>query len=83
MDWLISILAISGTFLVAKKIKWGWVAFCLSNVTLAFYAFSFHPPQYGLLPSAIINFGSSIMGLIKWFDIDINKLIRGHNEQTK
>jgi len=77
MDWILSGLVVLGNFLIGRKIKWGWIIMIINSLAWVFYALVIlHPPQYGLVPSAMINFGISIGSAIKWFreDKDENRV---------
>lgn len=67
MDWLLSGLVLVGNFLLGRKNKWGWVILAVNSLGWVYYAYSLNPIQWGLMPSAVINFGICIMAVYKWF----------------
>lgn len=67
MDWLLSGLVLIGNFLLGRKNKWGWVILAVNSLGWVYYAYSLNPVQWGLMPSAGINFGICIMAVYKWF----------------
>ena len=74
MDWVISILSIVATVMLGKKLKWGWIIICLTQLLWIYYAlFILSPSQYGLVPAQIIVFVVSAVSAWKWFREDINK----------
>lgn len=71
MDWVLSFLVLAGNFLLARKIKWGWVVMMANSLAWIYYALGvLDPQQFGLVPSAAINFVLSVMGAWKWFKED-------------
>jgi hypothetical protein len=79
MDWLLSGLVLLGNFLVTRKNKWGLVVLSLNSLMWIYYAFTLNPVQYGLVPSAVINFVVISIGVIKWFKEDKNELGKTSN----
>jgi len=73
MDWILSFLVVFGNLLLSKKMKWGWIIICINSLAWIYYALILTPPQYGLIPSAIVNFIISLSGIINWFDIGKHK----------
>lgn len=67
MDWVLSILVLAGNFLLGRKIKWGWVILAVNSIGWVYYAYTLNPIQWGLIPSAVINFGICIMAIYNWF----------------
>lgn len=67
MDWVLSALVLLGNFLTGKKIKWGWVILAINSLAWIYYALWLDPPQYGLIPSAAINFVLVTYNAVKWF----------------
>lgn len=71
MDWVLSGLVVLGNFLVGRKLKWGWVIMAVNSLAWIYYALLYlDPPQYGLVPSAMLNFLVSVISAIKWFKED-------------
>ena len=56
MDWILSSLVLGGNFLIGKKLRLGWIILSINSLAWIYYALSLNPPQYGLIPSAAINF---------------------------
>jgi len=74
MDWILSGLVVLGNFLVGKKIKWGWIVILINSLAWIYYALVvLHPPQYGLVPSAALNFAVALFSAVKWFREDKQK----------
>lgn len=68
MDWVLSTLVLLGNYLVGKKLKWGWIILAINSIGWVYYALVvLNPPQYGLVPSAIINFFITAWSAYKWF----------------
>ena len=70
MDWILSFLVLLGNFVVGKRMKWGWVILGVNSLAWIYYALSLNPPQYGLIPSAAINFLLMSYNAYKWFKED-------------
>lgn len=74
MDWILSGLVVLGNFLVGKKIKWGWIVVLVNSLAWIYYAlWVLSPPQYGLVPSAALNFVVAFFSAVKWFREDKKK----------
>ena len=74
MDWILCGLVVVANFLIGRKIKWGWIVAGINSLAWIYYAmFVLSPPQYGLVPAAILNFGVAIASTWKWFREDIDK----------
>ena len=68
MDWILSGLVLVGNFMIGKKLKWGWIVIAINSLAWIYYAlFYLQPVQYGLVPSAVINFGIAVYSAHKWF----------------
>lgn len=70
MDWVLSTVVLLGNFLVGKKLKWGWIVLMINSLLWIYYALILSPPQYGLIPSASINFVLCTVNSIRWFRED-------------
>lgn len=71
MDWVLSGIVLLANYLIGQKIKWGWVIQAIGAVLWMYYALWYlHPPQYGLVPSAAINFIICIDSAGRWFKDD-------------
>ena len=71
MDWFLSVITLSGNFLIGRKLKVGWVVFMIASVLWIYYAiFMLNPSQYGLVPAAVINLGIAISSFRKWYKDD-------------
>lgn len=67
MDWVLSTLVLAGNHLIGRKSKIGWWILCINSLAWVFYALAIlDPPQYGLVPSAVINFFICAYALKKW-----------------
>lgn len=68
MDWILSGLVLVGNFTIGKKLKWGWMILSINSLGWVIYAiWILDPPQWGLVPSAIINFFICSANVWKWF----------------
>ena len=79
MDWILSGLVLFGNFLLTRKIKWGFVVLSLNSLMWIYYALSLNPIQYGLIPSAAINFCLMAYGVYNWMKEEMNGLGRASN----
>ena len=71
MDWILSGLVLVVNFLLGRKIKWGWILAIVNSFAWMYWAvFVLDPPQYGLVPSSILNLVISVTSAIKWFRED-------------
>ena len=66
MDWLLSILVITGNYMLGKKMIFGWVVMLVNSIGWIIYAFTFDDIQYGLVPAAAINVFLSVKGYLEW-----------------
>jgi hypothetical protein len=66
MDWILSGLVLSGNYLLGKKNVWGWYVMAVNSIGWIIYAFMFDNIQWGLVPSAAINFVLCIKGVYEW-----------------
>lgn len=66
MDWLLSGLVLFGNFLLGRKNKLGWWILAVNSIGWVYYAYTLEPTQWGLMPSAIINFFICVHGIYKW-----------------
>ena len=66
MDWILSALVLVGNFLLGRKKVAGWWILGVNSLLWVYYAWTLNPVQWGLMPSAIINFGLCIHGVYKW-----------------
>ena len=66
MDWLLSFAVIFGTFLLSRKVRWGWLVLAVGSIGWMYYATTLTPPQWGLLPSSAINLVISLLGYKNW-----------------
>jgi hypothetical protein len=68
MDWILSGLVLIGNYMVGKKLKWGWIILAINSLGWVYYALIIlAPPQYGLVPSAILNFFITGKAAYNWF----------------
>lgn len=71
MDWILSTLVLAGNILIGRKVKWGWIIMIVNSLAWIYYAWAIlEPPQYGLIPSAAVNFIISVAAAWKWFRED-------------
>lgn len=71
MDWILSTIVLLGNFMIGRKWKWGWIVIAVNSLLWVYYALWFlTPPQYGLVPSAIVNFFIAVFSARKWFKDD-------------
>ena len=71
MDWILSTLVLAGNILIGRKVKWGWIVMIANSIAWVYYAWVvLEPPQYGLIPSAVINLFISAAAAWKWFRED-------------
>ena len=71
MDWILSTLVLAGNILLGRKVKWGWIVMIVNSMAWVYYALAIlDPPQFGLVPSAVVNFFISIAAAWKWFRED-------------
>lgn len=74
MDWVLSGITLLGNFLVGRKIKEGWLVFTVASILWICYSlFILHPPQYGLVPAAVVNLIIGITSFRKWYKEDKNE----------
>lgn len=72
MDWILSGLVLIGNFMIGRKWKWGWIVIAINSLAWVYYSlYILSPPQYGLVPSAILNFFVAGASAIKWFREDV------------
>jgi hypothetical protein len=69
MDWILSALVLSGNFLLGRKNKIGWWILAINSLAWIYYAYSLAPIQWGLMPSAAINFFLCLHGIYKWREV--------------
>ena len=73
MDWILSSLVVLGNFMLGRKWKWGWIVMLVNSLAWIYYALEvLDPVQYGLVPSAALNFVVAGMSAYKWFKEDSN-----------
>lgn len=67
MDWFLSALTCLGLFLAGRKNRWGWLVMGVCSLLWVFYAlYMLNPPQYGLVPAAVINVLISFHAFFSW-----------------
>jgi hypothetical protein len=73
MDWILSGLVVLGNFMLGRKWKWGWIVMLINSLAWIYYALRIlDPVQYGLVPSAALNFVVAGMSAYKWFKEDVD-----------
>jgi len=72
MDWILSGLVVLGNFMVGRKWKWGWIVMLVNSLAWIYYAiYILNPQQWGLVPSAALNFIVAGASAYKWFREDV------------
>lgn len=70
MDWILSGLVLIGNYMVGKRLKWGWVVLAVNSLGWVYYAYIvLDPIQYGLIPSAVLNFIITTRSAYEWFKV--------------
>ena len=65
MDWFALVVSVIAAFLNARKQRWCWIFYLVSNVAWVWFAFT--TKQNPLLATNIMFAGINVYGLIQWW----------------
>jgi len=65
--WVALALAVTGSVLSARKIKWCWVIWMVANICSIIYCFTVTPVAIPIIIQEAIFFGINIYGMWNWF----------------
>jgi hypothetical protein len=63
-SYILEALGMSGSFLIARKNRWGWVVGFINNICWSFYGY--YTKQYGFVVAGFITTAIQIYGFINF-----------------